>query len=356
MTITQPRDLISGFFSRHYPSKVPSEIVNAMLLASNPETYVSWEIDVNKTEFIDCPVIDPDWIYLSTGPAGPYLVKGLDFTVGTNNKITLHRFIGTSLDYKKDFFTNKILVWCGKMIPDNKVTYTDGSYLRLTQLVSEYCDSPIFTENGVVEDVASSDDFWFVVTDKEAIRLPIVNTPAVSTGDNVKAGDPVGTAWELVALNKDTTSDIALPPSLYRPTGSGYIVFRNTLVNTSVNTAQALTRVRFSLNGDTTDIDNFWDYIENNNVQNSTIANALDMRAYPFGEPAVSDIPAVVNPAKLLIDMVFNNNAYMLLTYSSKFGTNRNLKALKHYAASPYVTLWEVPGGVPSLTPYLSSF
>lgn len=355
MQISTPSDLISGFFARHYPSKLPGEIVNAAIMAANNDTYTPWEIDVTKMSFSNCPVNDPDWILLSAG-GGDILLKGMDFTTGSNNVVTLHRFLGTQLSYKADVNTHKCLVWCGKVLNDFSVTYPSGTYLQLTQRIAEYTDSPIFQEDGVIEDISLVNGNWNVITDKEAFKLNTNNTPTNIVGDIISKGDSVGTAWELVGLDNNTVSDIALPPSLYRPSGSGYIVFENTQVGTATNTAQDLTRTRFYLNGDTNDIDDFWNYIENNNVEGHTIANALDTRANPFGEPSVTDIPATVNPAKFLINMVFNKNAYMIITYPNKFGSNRNLKALKNYAASPYVTLWEVPGGVPALSPYLSSF
>lgn len=360
LVVSKPIDLCGKYWDTHYPTLVPAGWAAACVQQARSALHVPWAVTPPATPSwsLPCPTPTPDWVAMSA--AGPVWVNGTDFTV-SGGVLTFAADPTPYVAGRVDPVTRQAVLWCGVFpSPPPAAEPQPGGYAALVRACVRYADSPAFSADAVVEDVATTGRGYVIVTSEETLTLPPDDLPsdAVVVGASVKRYAPAGKAWRLVRVGPGTPSEdrIALPAAALagRP---GTLVFYNSYTALAVDTTQALTRVRFAVGGDSGEVDAFWAALEAyQTATGDTLAHALDLRATPFGEPTATDLPGVVNPADLVARLAVGGGAYLLVTKPDQYGPSADPSALSDYPAGPHAAVWEWAGGQPDTAPYLSPF
>ncbi len=94
----------------------------------------------------------------------------------------------------------------------------------------------------------------------------------------------------------------------------GDLTFENKQVPVIVESDTAgRTKVSWALGGFPFDVENFWDEVHAAGVQKGqTLANLLDTRENPVGQPTAGMLPTTINPFQFLTNNLLRNNAYLV--------------------------------------------
>lgn len=157
----------------------------------------------------------------------------------------------------------------------------------------------------VVELVSRDRRGWFVVTTSSVYRFPEEAEIDVETGDVLRLGQPISTAVRWYDLSRGIVPDLPGLAVGRRDLGSNYsggLVFPNELKELLVTSQADRTKVSVELGGSETDQTTFWDEVHTRGVAGGvTLANHLDIRPNPVGEPAASNLPPELNPYTFLV-------------------------------------------------------
>ena len=188
---------------------------------------------------------------------------------------------------------------------------SEGAATRqLEDAIAAITDTPIVrNESEVVAHVLTDSRSQLVITDKEVYKYPLSATPIVSVGDTVRAGDQLVDTVEFIEFHDGTVpSDLVslVVGSGLLPGGYlGGISWPNKTVDVVVDTSGIFTRVEWELGGFPGDIEKFWDDFNADGVLNPpTLAQLLDKRANPVGEPTAGSLPTTINPLEFLAQNV----------------------------------------------------
>jgi len=192
-----------------------------------------------------------------------------------------------------------------------------------------------------VQLVSQSDVATTVVTDKNVYEFKPTAQPIVVVGDTVSAGTPLVDSVVLYepGVNTDWSAISAVSVGrrfLGMPVKSS-LTFQNKdvpLVYVGKD-IEGRTLVKFEVNGLQSDLDVFWRTVHALGIKGKTLANYLDTRANPIGEPAAQDLPSTVNPFSFIIDNFFSNNMYGISMKPTDFADGapglQNLDHLRQY-------------------------
>jgi len=177
--------------------------------------------------------------------------------------------------------------------------------------------APLARGGETVAEVTSDGLHTLVLTDKNAYRLSPDSTVLVATGDALKAGDPLCDAVRLYEFNRGQVPADLLGLSL----GSGFLQgkylgevgFPNRDVPLEVETVGGATKVSCELGGHPADVATFWAEAHSRGVaRGKTLAQALDRRDEPDGQPQPENLPATINPLSLIADSALRYNAFVV--------------------------------------------
>lgn len=305
---------------------------------------------------------DPTWVTFAPG-AGGLLVSGVDFS--------------TADDYvwfdKDPILTApvKYLVWSGGT-PSTAADAVWGEHVvrppasqplvgtvaAMSAAVATACDSPATT--AVYETV---EDVWYdsagtyrVTTDIAGYVLPIGDEAAVEVSDVLSLGSPLGTAWTLTRLGpaKPAIPHLTTPAEFHLGVITGGITWFDTSVALIVDTVGDRTRVRWPLGGTQQDVDDFWtaSHAYGTETGARSLAQAMDTRTAPVGDPGPESLPTYVNPLEFVCRELFGGTGYVLVVRPDKFGpagvTDAALRAASvRAAAGPHVAVVEYEDAIP---------
>jgi hypothetical protein len=233
---------------------------------------------------------------------------------------------------------------------------TGGSYDALTAALAVAYDAPRFESDGVVEALVELDDGrWMIATDAEAFVLPAGSPAAgLEVGAAVAAGDPAGTAWRLVRLGMPVAENLALGADALPEGVAGPLVWPDQVVAVTADVVGGRTRARFPLGGAGADVTAFWAAAHDQALAGKvSVAELLDTRVSPFGEPTPYDVAGTVNPAEFLARVVVGGAGYLVDATPAAYGpaalAAADRKALLADAAGTGCGVFEFEGGVPNL-------
>lgn len=228
----------------------------------------------------------------------------------------------------------------------------NGTFSKLLDTIELVYDTPVVREAGEVLEVTQMAVGTIVITSYEVLRVPDGISVTVSVGDTVVPGDTVCEAWRLIRLGPGDTAEpvLAVPSHRLLPGVSGTLVWHNTNTATVVDTVSSKTRIRWALGGAGADVTAFWSAVHARAVSGFTsLAEALDARPTPTGQPTAFDLPSVVNPANFLCRNVFRGSAYLIEIDSTKLGPNaiessseRQSRLVK--SVDPHIGVFEFDG------------
>lgn len=371
-------ELFGGFWDGAYASPVVDAYASAWSALAGPPAGatggpapVAWTVrraeavspgpDGRPTTGYPAPATDFDPAWVAFGSS--LLAAGADFTV-----------VGGYVWFEVDPLLTApgYLVWGG----DGPTTAADlwaGTYAppaagepppaatayAVAVALAAACDSP--ATGPVPETVeavwADADGRYRVVTDAAAYRLPAGDSPAVAAGDVLPAGVPLGTAWVLTRLGpaEPAVDRVALPADFHQGVTAGPTVWYATTAPLVVDTVDGRTRVRWRIGGDPADVDAVWaaSHARGTAAGATSLAQAMDVRAAPVGDPGPESLPTVVSPMGFLCRELLAGCAYQLVVRPARFGPAAVAAAARtaavRAAAGPYTAVFEWTDAVPEL-------
>jgi len=220
---------------------------------------------------------------------------------------------------------------------------------QIERSLSIFTGLPLANVDGEVVEVISYDAVSrLVITDRSVYRVPfpLDTVPVnilVSVGDELRAGQAICDALRLYDLNRgiDTASvtfnelpALTLSPKFTDPTISGDLTFENVDLPVVVTTDLGFTRIDLALTGAAGDVDQFWDLVHARGIASGTTLAMYLNTGNPDVQPIAANLPATLNPFRILTDWVFRYNAVLVLLKSpvipdSAPGLLDNLDALR---------------------------
>jgi hypothetical protein len=224
--------------------------------------------------------------------------------------------------------------------------FWDAHVLGLTmEAVQRYLaalsDAPLVNKPvEVVEVVRAEADSKLICTDLSVYRVPLAANVAVAVGQTVYAGDPLTDAVQVLELSRndaDYSSLHALTLSRNLLSGEYYgeLTFHNRRVDLEYLGLDQDNKavVRFEITGFPADVDKFWEDAQTRGKEagRRTLAEMLDTRENPVGQPVPLNLPAQVNPLEFVLDNLLRNNLFVIRVRQSSFGPNQlGLNVFRH--------------------------
>lgn len=144
-----------------------------------------------------------------------------------------------------------------------------------------------------------------VITDQSVYRFPLEAEILVEANDVLSLGQPISSAIQWYDLTSGVGPDIDGLAISAAELGSEYqsdLIFPNEDKEMLVTSQADKTKVQVELGGNLEDQQTFWDEVHTRGVAGGrTLANFLDTRPNPVGEPTSSDLPTTMNPYELLV-------------------------------------------------------
>lgn len=200
----------------------------------------------------------------------------------------------------------------------------------LTSLMSAAAGAPTIIEaQETVEVVQADPDSWLIVTDAHVYRLPLTATPTVAVGSVRYAGDTISDAVEIFELD-GASPDLSVLPQLTSRAKflSGPFVYELTFHNAETDLVyegvdtHGKAVVKFYVGGHPADVDAFFAQLQANGVvAGKTLANYLDIRANPVGEPTADNLPKMINPLDFILRNLMKNNLFVIRVRPASFAS-----------------------------------
>lgn len=222
-----------------------------------------------------------------------------------------------SSDYYKDFLN--ALADC----------YVQGPSLAAVQgLISALTGVPIVQETQeTVEKILQTTDVLQVVTDKHVYELLPNANLVVAEGDVLSGGAPLTDAFLLLELNERMPTAAELPGFAFGPefiAGEYFstLLFENKNVDLQYLGVDENDKavVRFEISGFPPDVEKFWTDVHRKGLESGKVlADYLDTRTVRDVPPTPANLPAQVNPLRLVLDNLMDNNLMLVVLRPTQF-------------------------------------
>lgn len=228
--------------------------------------------------------------------------------------------LGLQMD-SSQFYKDLLNAWWNQFLEGFSVQH-------LQAFLSALSGAPIaLAPTETVEVVRDEGDSKLVVTNLNSYRLPEGATPVVAIGDELHAGDALSDAFEIIELGGPNPDLAVIQSAAFGKNylSGGYfseLFFRNRNVSVEYLGLDADNKavVTFEVNGFPGDIEAFWrEAQERGKVEGRTLANLLDIRPNPAGEPDAASLPSEINPLQFVVDNLLRNNLFLIKVKQSAF-------------------------------------
>jgi len=180
-----------------------------------------------------------------------------------------------------------------------------------------------------VEVIRTEPSRKLVITDQNVYVLPVAANVTVTVGDELYAGDVLCDAIDLIEVSGSNPDYSVLPQiTIGKELMSGSylsgLTFKNAdtpLIYDGLD-ADGKAVVKFAIYGYPADIDAYWDssLALGKLAGNKTLAELLDTRTVPVGQPVASDLPAIVNPLEFIFQSIgTGNNLFIIKARQAAF-------------------------------------
>lgn len=208
---------------------------------------------------------------------------------------------------------------------DGLVQGTNGTTLE--KAVSVLSGVPFVpNDEETVEEIFTDSRALWIVTNLSSYRFATNAVPTVAIGDTVRGGQFLVDTVEILEFNHGEVPDSLRGLALGRGMiGAGYfqdLVFENEIVPLIVEEdLEGRTKVSFRVSGVPADVEKFWDDVHARGIaQGKTLAQYLDVREEPFGEPEAINLPATVNPLGFLVQHLLRGSFVAVRLKIDSFG------------------------------------
>lgn len=197
----------------------------------------------------------------------------------------------------------------------------EGTTLKSVQRAwAAFMDIPLVVEPvEIVERIEETDEHQFIITDSHVYRFSTDVEVMVAEGDRVFAGQSLTNALQIHEFNRgllpEDLSGLILPRTLLDAGYFADLLFLNETVPLVVSTTDpsGKTRLEWDITGFPGDVSRFFDELHEKGVAaGQTLANLLDVRPAPVGEPTAASLPTTINPLEFLVENVYRNNAFLV--------------------------------------------
>ena len=203
----------------------------------------------------------------------------------------------------------------------------------------------------IVEDVARSATDLIVVTDRNAYLLPPNATALVDPGDVLHACQAL---CDAVVIHENINRGLTPPvQALSLPLGAcstGEVAFFDKIVPLETDTRVSPPQVTFEIAGAQPAIDAFWAYVRAREAATGkALANYLDVRPNPDGDPTPGSLPATINPLEFACEHLLRRGTFLVEVATG------SLRSMAFFDFLPYFRKFLPPGRLMLLVIVLSS-
>jgi len=199
-------------------------------------------------------------------------------------------------------------------------------------LASAVLGIPIVLESReVVEDIVPSASQLLITTDKHAYKFSPNANPIVEIGDTVLGGEQLVDALRVIDLSSGARDYSDIPGLTFSDSflSGGYfstLTFENKQVDVEYLGVDDDNKavVIFQIGGFPGDIDSFWERAQTLGKASGkeTLAELLDTRANPVGQPLPEFLPATINPLEFVIENILKNNLTIVKVRANAIGSD----------------------------------
>jgi hypothetical protein len=208
-------------------------------------------------------------------------------------------------------------------------------------------DIPLAVGGETVEIITADADGTIIITDLNVYRFDSSSLVSVSVGDVLVAGQSMTDGLIVSRLNGRLPSDVTevtLDSGFLWDGIAGDLTFANSEQSITVTTnVSGFTKITFPLTGASADVTAFFTEMHARGVAaGKTLANWLDIRETPVGQPSAFNLPITINPATMLVENAIRNNLISARINESRLGPNNlGLAALSwlRHIISPHTGL-----------------
>lgn len=178
-------------------------------------------------------------------------------------------------------------------------------------------------------EVVSSDAYsQLIITNTAVYRVPFPATVSVAVGDTVSAGQEICDAFQIEELSSANTDYSWLPAvGLAKSFISGPYMAELQFKNKDVTLeymgldADGKTIVQFAVGGFPGDVEFFWEFVQaaGKLPGQKTLAELLDKRANPVGQPGPLNLPLTINPMVFVLANICKNNLFVIRVKPAAF-------------------------------------
>lgn len=195
------------------------------------------------------------------------------------------------------------------------------SRARLESFLSAISGAPIILEaRETVELIRDEGDSTLVVTDSNVYRVPLGGVVLLTEQETYLAGTPVSDIFQINELSGNNPTYDLLPAmafskSLLSGQFLSELFMEDKLAQVEYGglDADGKAFVKFEVSGFPADVEAFWQAVQTRGkAAGATLANLLDTRTNPVGEPGPADLPTQINPLEFMLDNLLRNNLFLL--------------------------------------------
>lgn len=220
-----------------------------------------------------------------------------------------------------------------------------ASVSTLNAALGAIFDVPTAREDGEIVEIITTDRRGvFIATDRHIYRFAAGSTPIVSVGDVLRESAALVDTFTIIELQRGELPSnfhaLALDKNFTTACYQSDLIFENKEVPLTVRTdhPSGYTYVEFPIAGFPADVKNFFEVVHERGMQSiaplpnpcttpntqkyGTLAQLLDRRKTPIGEPTAADLPATINPLQFLVKNVLRNHAYIVVVKLAGLGEN----------------------------------
>ena len=197
------------------------------------------------------------------------------------------------------------------------------------QFLSALSGNPLVVNpTETVEAIWIDRDNTLVITDRTVYTFPPLVSLVVSIGTVVHAGEALSDAVQLRELSGANPDYSILPGlSIFDGYVSGQFLSDLTFANRTVSldylgiNTNGKAVVRFEVGGFPGDVDQFWGSVQTNGEMpgQKTLAELLDTRANPVGQPGPLNLPSTINPMQFILANLLGNNLFVISINTASF-------------------------------------
>jgi hypothetical protein len=199
----------------------------------------------------------------------------------------------------------------------------------MTSYVAALTGVPLVVGPTETVEVVSADAYsQLMITSTKVYRVPFASTITVSVGDTVTAGQPICDAFSIEELS-DANHDyswlpaVGITKSLISGPYMAELQFKNTDVALEYlgldGDGKAI--VQFEIGGFPGDVEFFWEFVQaaGKLPGQKTLAELLDKRTNPVGQPGPLNLPLTINPMTFILDNLCKNNLFVIRVKPAAF-------------------------------------